>query len=143
MRTTIWPRNHSNVPTVTTPLLEGIWSPFTLRVYIWICELPYLGNWSIRKKQLLFRRPEICQICGKAFKTKKHLSAHILTHSDRKRYACEVCGAKLKNESCYRSHMMSVHHQTMACNICGKDYFKEEGLRRHKRHEHKMEIFDS
>lgn len=88
-------------------------------------------------------RPEICQLCGKAFKTKKQIAAHILTHSDVKLYSCEICGAKLKNVTCYRSHMMNVHNQRVACDICGKTMFKEEGIRRHKRQEHGIDTFET
>lgn len=74
---------------------------------------------------------------------KKQLTEHIKTHSDVKRYSCEICGAKLKNDTCYRSHMMNVHGQKIPCDICGKFYFRQEGLKRHKRQEHGVDVFDN
>ena len=88
-------------------------------------------------------RPEICNICGKRFLTRTKLEKHILTHSDIKRYSCDRCGTKLKNYSCVRSHMMNVHGEKIPCDICGKFYFKTEGLRRHKMAEHGVEVFDN
>ena len=87
-------------------------------------------------------RPEICQLCGKAKKKKKQIAAHILTHSDVKRYSCDICGAKLKNITCHRSHMMNVHGHKVSCDICGKFMYKEEGIRRHKKQEHGIDVFD-
>jgi len=95
----------------------------------------YLLDMHIRTVHLNLR-PEICQLCGKAFKTKKQIAAHILTHSDVKRYSCDICGAKLKNITCHRSHMMNVHGHKVSCDICGKFMYKEEGIRRHKKQEH-------
>ena len=75
--------------------------------------------------------------------TKTKLEKHILTHSDKKLYSCEKCGTKLKNYSCVRSHMMNVHGEKISCDICQKDFFKSEGLRRHRMSEHGIEIFDN
>jgi len=101
----------------------------------------YLLDMHIRTVHLNLR-PEICQLCGKAFKTKKQIAAHILTHSDVKRYSCDICGAKLKNITCHRSHMMNVHGHKVSCDICGKFMYKEEGIRRHKKQEHGIDVFD-
>ena len=88
-------------------------------------------------------RNEVCPLCGKRFLTRTKLDKHILTHSDKKLYSCDKCGTKLKNYSCVRSHMMNVHGEKISCDICQKDFFKPEGLRRHRMSEHGIEIFDN
>ena len=59
-----------------------------------------------------------------------------MTHSDVKRYTCPACGKQLKNDSCYRRHMVCVHGQKYSCELCSKDYSSLMGLNIHKRDVH-------
>ena len=59
-----------------------------------------------------------------------------MTHSDVKRYTCPACGKQLKNDSCYRRHMVCVHGQKYSCELCSKDYSALMGLNIHKRDVH-------
>jgi len=38
--------------------------------------------------------------------------------------------------------MMNVHGHKVSCDICGKFMYKEEGIRRHKKQEHGIDVFD-
>ena len=72
----------------------------------------------------------------KGFFSAFDLKQHILTHSDVKRYTCPACGKQLKNDSCYRRHMVCVHGQKYSCELCSKDYSALMGLNIHKRDVH-------
>lgn len=81
-------------------------------------------------------KKHICDLCGKGFITGYALKMHIFTHSDVKRYSCHICGRQLKNDSCYRGHMIRVHSLKYTCDVCGKDYSAITGLNHHKRDVH-------
>ena len=72
----------------------------------------------------------------KGFFSAFDLKQYILTHSDVKRCTCPACGKQLKNDSCYRRHMVCVHGQKYSCELCSKDYSALMGLNIHKRDVH-------
>jgi ribosomal protein L35 len=73
-------------------------------------------------------------LCGFILQT--CLREHIVTHTDAKRYSCEICGKLLRNDSSYRRHMMCVHSVKQTCELCGKDIYTKTGLERHKKEVH-------
>ena len=81
-------------------------------------------------------RTHVCEICGKSFHAAYILKEHILTHSDIKRYTCDICGRQLRNDSCYRRHMMNIHGQKISCDHCNKDFSSPVGVKIHKRDAH-------
>lgn len=81
-------------------------------------------------------RTHVCEICGKSFHAAYILKEHILTHSDIKRYTCDICGRQLRNDSCYRRHMMNIHGQKISCDHCNKDFSSPIGVKIHKRDAH-------
>ncbi len=85
-------------------------------------------------------RTHTCDQCGKGFITASDLKEHIYTHTDIKRFTCPTCGQKLKNDSCYRRHMMCVHGEKVTCEVCGKDYSSPVGLKVHQRNVHNMQL---
>ena len=81
-------------------------------------------------------RKHVCELCGKGFFTPNSLKEHMFTHSDIKRFSCHICGKQLKNDSCYRRHMVCVHGQKYTCEICKKDFSALNGINLHKREVH-------
>ena len=77
-----------------------------------------------------------CTICGKSCFAAHELKKHIRTHSDFKQYSCPECGKQLKNDSCYRRHMMAVHDKKHTCELCQKNFSALAGLAIHKRDVH-------
>lgn len=81
-------------------------------------------------------RKHICEQCGKGFYTRDNLKEHIATHSNAKMFSCYICGKGLKNDSCYRRHMVCVHGLKHTCDLCGKDFSSPVGLKHHRRGAH-------
>jgi len=81
-------------------------------------------------------RKHICEQCGKGFYTRDNLKEHIATHSNTKMFSCYICGKGLKNDSCYRRHMVCVHGLKHTCELCGKDFSSPIGLKHHQRGAH-------
>ena len=81
-------------------------------------------------------RKHVCELCGKGFFTPNSLKEHMFTHSDIKRFSCHICGKQLKNDSCYRRHMVCVHGQKFTCELCNKDFSAINGINLHKREVH-------
>lgn len=81
-------------------------------------------------------RKHVCELCGKGFFTPNSLKEHMFTHSDIKRFSCHICGKQLKNDSCYRRHMVCVHGQKFTCELCNKDFSALNGINLHKREVH-------
>jgi len=94
------------------------------------------GHIKRRHEDPNLHRTFLCNQCEKGFFSAFDLKQHILTHSDVKRYTCPACGKQLKNDSCYRRHMVCVHGQKYSCELCSKDYSALMGLNIHKRDVH-------
>ena len=89
-----------------------------------------------RKRHDPGERKHICGFCGKGFFTPGTLKEHELTHSDIKRFTCDICGRQLRNDSCVRKHMVNVHGVKHTCDLCGKNYSSPLGLQLHQRESH-------
>ena len=94
------------------------------------------GHIKRRHEDSNLHRTFVCSQCEKGFFSAFDLKQHILTHSDVKRFTCPACGKLLKNDSCYRRHMVCVHGLKFTCEICNKDFSAQNGLNIHKRDVH-------
>ena len=102
-----------------------------------VLEIIFLiGHIKRRHEDPNLHRTFLCHQCEKGFFSAFDLKQHILTHSDVKRYTCPACGKQLKNDSCYRRHMVCVHGQKYSCELCSKDYSALMGLNIHKQDVH-------
>ncbi|XP_063392160.1 zinc finger protein 358-like isoform X2 [Cydia fagiglandana] len=52
-----------------------------------------------------------CDLCGKAFKVKKSLTEHLLTHQGVRPYKCELCPATFSYNSALCNHANTKHHK--------------------------------
>ena len=63
---------------------------------------------------------QICDICGKSFKTKASLRLHQVSHvplEDRKTYFCKICGKVL-----WTSGSLKSHEKQCAAKGCSKHF---------------------
>jgi hypothetical protein len=74
-----------------------------------------------------------CLICGKGV-LGRHYRSHLKTHrTDRARYSCDLCAAKLTRRNDVRRHKSLVHtrERQVQCALCTKFFVKEMFLKRH------------
>ena len=76
----------------------------------------------------------LCDICGRAFKTKDLCSSHRLCHGDRK-LTCSQCGAKFKQRNVLHQHKKLKHGnlKDFACQHCGKSFATKQNYDNHCR----------
>ncbi|XP_028648955.2 zinc finger and BTB domain-containing protein 1-like [Erpetoichthys calabaricus] len=91
---------------------------------------------SERPADLGQSRPEvrnhICNVCGKAFLQRGHLTEHEATHSNIRRFSCSTCGKKF-----IRNRELKIHearHEGQAtyhCQFCGHASYRKSGHYHH------------
>jgi len=75
-----------------------------------------------------------CPICNKTFSNSRSLEFHIASHSTA---TCEICGMLIKGGSTsnLKAHMkthQTNRERTKSCDICGKLFFRDTHVRKHK-----------
>ena len=102
----------------------------------------FVGKAFMRKYRHWYRKWDFLTFFSLFFRA-YILKEHILTHSDIKRYTCDICGRQLRNDSCYRRHMMNIHGQKITCDHCNKDFSSPMGVKIHKRDAHGIMYWNS
>ena len=74
-----------------------------------------------------------CSSCGKSFKTKKTLKAHIKHVHERKNfYSCGECGETFSRSDYLDAHMRSHRaEKPFSCNQCEKAFTHKQTLNKH------------
>lgn len=76
---------------------------------------------AITKSKLL-----ACPVCNRSFPCNLTLQDHMLTHTKRTSWLCDICGAVLKSASNYRSHIArhdeNAHEYRYQCDVCKKRF---------------------
>ena len=75
----------------------------------------------------------VCPICNKVI-TKYWMKGHLETHTEERKHACQLCGAKYKTKMCLRSHIWAVHaefEEVVPCSFCGKTFPSKFKIQRH------------
>ncbi|XP_066947659.1 zinc finger protein 420-like [Macrobrachium rosenbergii] len=79
-----------------------------------------------------------CQICGKAFGRKSHLTRHIKLHVNKEIHDCEICGKRFLQSAYLKAHVSTVHaavkqelEKIFGCPICDKKFGRMSHLKRH------------
>ncbi|XP_061821310.1 zinc finger Y-chromosomal protein 1-like [Nerophis lumbriciformis] len=80
----------------------------------------------------------LCDFCGKEFKFRSQLAAHLLTHTDERPHLCEVCGRKFCRQFQLERHKRlhpdgCAEHGTLPCQVCGRRFNTEAMLAAHSR----------
>ncbi|GFU40260.1 hypothetical protein NPIL_438061 [Nephila pilipes] len=77
-----------------------------------------------------------CYICGKRFKIKRYISAHLRkVHKLGKSFKCKKCPQSFWLKICLENHMLG-HDKT--CRICGFVFTKRSSLLKHLRTRHNL-----
>lgn len=83
----------------------------------------------------------ICPVCGLQLNTRRTLRAHLLVHSDEKRFKCQFCDAAFKRSKAFKNHLiLHTGMRPYKCNFCGKAFSNGSNCRAHKRKCHPKEL---
>ncbi|OXA45366.1 PR domain zinc finger protein 5 [Folsomia candida] len=79
-----------------------------------------------------------CEKCSKQFKTKDHLTRHVVTHDPDAKVTCEVCGKIFKNKRSLSKHILEIHNNRKrpSCPTCHRVFFSVDNLQRHNKTVH-------
>ena len=78
-----------------------------------------------------------CTQCPKKFSSKKHLDGHLVIHSNKRPFVCQICGSSFKYKQVLTGHLRSVHYKTRPknheCKVCNKKFYSSYKLAIHMR----------
>ena len=80
-------------------------------------------------------KPYACSTCGKKFARKDHLKNHQATHSDERKFKCEICPDEksFKTKKQLNMHMKFHNEPSHQCEVCQKRFHKKWSLDKHRR----------
>ncbi|XP_037102850.1 uncharacterized protein LOC119120237 isoform X2 [Syngnathus acus] len=78
-------------------------------------------------------KPFVCQLCNKAFFTKRDVEIHIRTHTGEKPFHCHLCEKRFVRSVELNAHLRwHSGEKRHWCPYCGKGFFDQNNLKRHK-----------
>ncbi|CAG9785134.1 unnamed protein product [Diatraea saccharalis] len=74
-----------------------------------------------------------CNICSKDFFTNGNLMRHQMLHNAEKIFKCDKCVAAFTTKGSLKSHyVMHMDEKKIICDICNKSFKRKNSLRRHR-----------
>ncbi|XP_055370788.1 myoneurin-like [Condylostylus longicornis] len=103
-----------------------------------ICQKMFRkGNLKRHKQTHTDDRKFLCEICNKSFTQKSSLQRHHLIHTGEKPYKCETCGKCFSQSKTLKFHMaLHGEDKTYNCSVCRYRFIKAENLANHMREKH-------
>ena len=84
----------------------------------------------------------MCSTCGKKFAQKSSLQNHQATHSDERKFKCNICPDEryFKTKSQLRKHLVYHYEPKHSCLHCNKKCHTSADLTKHvkRKHVHKI-----
>lgn len=94
-----------------------------------------------KRKSKVFTDGKPCPDCGKLFKTQARYYHHVKSHSELLEYGCQICGKNFSRRNGLRRHLEQVHGGKMKfkCVQCGETFTNKNLLRTHHKEVHKAD----
>jgi hypothetical protein len=84
-------------------------------------------------------RPFKCKLCDGAFRSKKYLKSHELSHFGERIHKCHLCDMSFVRPATLKTHIDGVHEgkfkveKKYPCGLCDKVFSKIEHMKRHEK----------
>ncbi|KAF9418255.1 hypothetical protein HW555_004874 [Spodoptera exigua] len=108
------------------------------------CPCAYASNSALSRHTKMHTDIQyICDHCGRAFKIKAALVAHMDTHNLVRKYGCDECDRRFAQKCALNLHVYRVHRNLpppCPCQICPKRFQRMSLLKEHMKRQHGMSI---
>ena len=103
-----------------------------------ICLKSYQNKYNLathRRHKHLGEKRFACPVCGRRFATKQAMKGHLATHSDERKFKCQLCPDErsFKTKIGLHNHMRYHYEPQYACEHCGKKCYNSGSLKEHMR----------
>jgi uncharacterized Zn-finger protein len=80
-----------------------------------------------------------CKYCGRKFNSEQKLRDHVVSHSGKYRYQCDMCEKGFAVVTDLQRHRRThTGDRPYSCELCAKQFTQSGSLNRHKRNVHKI-----
>ncbi|XP_065170937.1 zinc finger protein 572-like [Atheta coriaria] len=96
-------------------------------------NIPY-EHYLLHKQKHTEKRPYACKICGKNFESSRLRRQHVGQMHMHRPFVCHLCGKRFIMEAHLIGHTRRAHKHSckFSCNICGKSFIQESSLKQHR-----------
>ncbi|XP_072044402.1 zinc finger Y-chromosomal protein-like isoform X6 [Amphiura filiformis] len=89
----------------------------------------------------------MCDVCGKMLRAHA-LNAHLMTHTDERKFQCEYCPHRAKFFGALQVHIRKIHMESSqnkcTCNVCGLSFLSAAARTKHeKKHQGGSELAEA
>eukprot|EP00088_Acartia_fossae_P048134 TRINITY_DN5243_c0_g1_i1.p1 TRINITY_DN5243_c0_g1~~TRINITY_DN5243_c0_g1_i1.p1 ORF type:complete len:541 (-),score=41.31 TRINITY_DN5243_c0_g1_i1:320-1942(-) len=105
-------------------------------------ETEFLAKHIKKKHEFKLGKQLPCELCEMTFPTKTELQSHLKNHKGLKTFMCHKCGKNFPHKGALRAHFKTHKKKTSSycCESCGLALKSKQGLKRHLKIMHDIEI---
>uniref|UniRef100_H2Z1L6 C2H2-type domain-containing protein n=1 Tax=Ciona savignyi TaxID=51511 RepID=H2Z1L6_CIOSA len=104
-----------------------------------ICGRCYSQKLYLRKHMKLHSVDLVCSLCGKELLTMEGMKDHMLGHKGIKNHTCEICAKSFVSRKTLSAHQKLHRFTKPLCTICKREFTQESSLMRHIKNVHQHE----
>lgn len=80
-------------------------------------------------------------MCDKSFENKYKLRTHNISHKQKEKFECLICGVEYAKYKPLHGHIERVHPKqkteiTLCCHLCNEKFYLNQPLEQHKKNKH-------
>ncbi|XP_041988062.1 zinc finger protein 765-like isoform X2 [Aricia agestis] len=99
------------------------------------CKQRFRVNFEIRNHLKFHYNKFECLRCNLVCSRESTLLAHDAYHNGKIK-KCDHCNEEFRHQSTYYTHIRTAHRSKYLCNLCGRSFVNELGMRQHKLRKH-------